>query len=447
MKHRIIVKTADAPTIDPSHLLILADQATKKDEMKPRVLTVIWVFLLSQHCLADVTDWANGNTAFQNGDFRSALQYFESARQDGQDGPAVHYNIAVCNFKIGRYVAAETGFQLVADRYPGMRGLAEYNLGLIAQRRKDSESAVDHFLDAYRLSPDDRKLRILASNRLRELEPELRTTSQWTGALGMRAGFDDNVALRDETGLPSALTTASPVADLFASIRGPYNGESGLRVDGSLYVIKNFDADEFDQSEVYAGVMYDWRSGEWRLQLGLHGSGGTLGGESFDRKAGANFQAIRYLNRNSEFGLSYVYDDVQEANTLFAGLAGSRQQLHARYRWYSGERRFSLRYRQEENDRLDPGVSPKRKLLSADYGYQPDTGWGYEGGFEYRTSRFNEMAVQRNEDLLTVNVAVTRSLGRDWLLLIDYQYSNNDSSDPVFSYDRNVMTVGTIKAF
>lgn len=119
--------------------------------MKLRVLTVIWVFLLSQHCLADASDWANGNTAFQNGDFRSALQYFENAKRDGQDGPAVHYNIAVCNFKLGRYLPSEAGFQLIADRYPKMRGLAEYNLGLIAQRRKDSESAVDHFLDAYRL--------------------------------------------------------------------------------------------------------------------------------------------------------------------------------------------------------------------------------------------------------------------------------------------------------
>ncbi len=418
-----------------------------KIEMKPRVLTVIWVFLLSQHSLADATDWASGNTAFQNGDFHSALQYFESAKQDGQDGPAVHYNIAVCNFKLGRYEPSETSFQLIADLYPRMRGLAEYNLGLIAQRRKNPESAVDHFLDAYRLSPDDRKLRILASNRLRELEPELRTASYWTGALGMRAGYDDNVALRDETGLPSTLATSSPVADLFASIKGPYNGESGFRVDGSLYVIKNFDADEFDQSEVYAGAMYDWRPGEWRLQLGLHGSAGTLGGDSFDRKVGIDFQATRYLDENSELGLSYVYDDVKDADALFAGLAGSRQQLRARYRWYSGERRFTLRYRQEENDRLDPQVSPKRKSLSADYGYQPDTGWGYEGGFKYRASRFDEMAVQRDEDLLTINVAMTRSLSRDWLLLIDYQYSNNDSSDPVFSYDRNVITVGAIKVF
>jgi hypothetical protein len=418
-----------------------------KVEMKLRVFVVVSAFLLSQQCIADSTDWANGTVAFQEGDYLSALLYFENAKQDGLDGPAVHYNVAVCNFKLGRYESAAASFKFLADNFPKMRGLAEYNLGLVAQRKNDSEDAVDHFLSAYRLSPDDPKLRILASNRLRELEPELRTASQWTGALGMRAGFDDNVALRDETGLPSTLATESPVADLFASIKGPYNGESGFRVDASLYLIKNFDADEFDQSEVYGGVMYDWRPGEWRLQAGLHGSAGTLGGDSFDRKAGGNFQAIRYLSQDSEFGLSYVYDDVQETDPIFAGIAGSRHQLQARYRWYSDERRFTLRYRQEENDRLDPAVSPKRKSLSADYGYQPNTSWGYEGGFRYRSSRFDEMLIPRDEDLLTINVAVTRSITRNWLLLIDYQYSNNDSSDPVFSYDRNLITVGAIKVF
>jgi len=422
---------------------------TSKVKMKLRIFLVFWAFVFSQHAIAAATDWANGATAFQSGDYQSALQYFQTAKRDGQEGPAVHYNIAVCHFKLGNFEQSATGFQLIADQYPSMRGLAEYNLGLLAQRRRDFEAAVEHFLSAYRLSPDNRKLRILVSNRLREVEPELRTASLWTGALGMRAGCDDNVALRDETGLPSTLSTTSPVADLFASIKGPYNGKSGFRVLGSLYLIKNFDADEFDQSEVYGGVMYDWRPGEWRLQLGLHGSAGTLGGDGFDRKAGGDIQAIRYLNRQSEVSLSYVYDDVQEVevDALFEGIAGSRQQLQARYRWYSGERRFALRYRQEENDRLDPQVSPQRKSLSAAYRFQPTSGWGYEGGFSYRASRFDEMAVPRDEDLLTVNVAITRPIDRNWLLLIDFQYSNNDSSDPIFSYDRNVITVGAIRVF
>jgi len=413
-------------------------------EMKLRVSVFSATILFGQICLAD---WTAGTTAFQEGDFQVALRHFEAEIHAGLDGPAVHYNVAVCHFKLAQFEQSRASFQLIANRYPNMRGLAEYNLGLIDRRENDAKAAADHFLKAYELSPDNQKLRILASARLREVEPELRLPSKWTGALGMRAGFDTNVALRDETGLPSTVTTDSPFADFFASIEGPHDGGSDFRFDGSIYVIRNFNADDFDQAEIYAGAMYDWRPGEWRLQMGLHGSAGTLGGDSFDRKAGGNFRAVRYLSENAEFDISFIYDDVQESNSRFAGIAGSRQQVQGRYRWYSGGRRFVLRYRLEKNDRLDPQVSPERTSLSADYRYQPDTGWGYEAGLSYRTSRFDQLAEQRDEDLATVNLGVTRSLGREWLLLAEYQYSNNDSSDPVFSYDRSVLSVGAMKLF
>lgn len=412
--------------------------------MKLRILVVSATILFGQNSLAD---WTAGTNAFQDGNYESALQHFEADIRAGLDGPAVHYNVAVCHFKLQQFEQSRNSFQLISRRYPKMRGLAEYNLGLIARRRNDPESAVSHFLRAYELSPKDRKLRILASNVIRELEPEIRSASSWTGALGMRAGYDSNIALRDETGLPSASSSDSPFMDFFASIKGPYNGVSGFRFDGSVYVIRNFDADEFDQAELYGGAMYDWRSREWRLQAGVHASAGALGGDSFDRKAGADLQALRYLNESSDIGISYKYDDIQDADTRFAGIAGTRHQIRGRYRWYSAERRFILRYRQEENSRVDPQVSPKRKSVSADYRFSPEKGWGYEAGLSYRTSRYDELAVLRDEDLVTANLAVTRSIGREWLLLVDYQFSNNDSSDPVFSYDRNVLTVGVMKVF
>ncbi len=412
-----------------------------------RIILAVFILTYGHISFAATADWESGNQAYAAGNYRLALQHFAAARDDGLNGPAVHYNMSVCNFKLGQFEQARSGFQLIADRYPKMRGLAEYNLGLVARRTDNDVAAVDHFVKAYRQSSQNRKLRILASHRLRELEPELRAASKWTGVLGMRAGYDDNVVLRDETGLPSTLSTESPMADLFASIKGPYNGRNGFRVEGSLYVIRNFDADEFDQAGVYGGAMYDWRRGNWRLQFGAHAGAGSLGDDAFDRKTGANFQAIRYLNPNSELGLSYVYDDVQAADNRFAGIDGSRQQLQARYRWYSGDRRFVLRYRQEENDRLAAEVSPQRKTLSAAYRLRADYGWGYEGSINLRNSRYNEMLVPREEDLLTVRLAVTRTLAQNWVLLLDYRSSSNDSSDPAFSYDRNVITVGAMKEF
>ncbi|MEJ2129902.1 MAG: hypothetical protein P8X81_13820, partial [Woeseiaceae bacterium] len=142
------------------------------------------------------------------------------------------------------------------------------------------------------------------------------------------------------------------------------------------------------------------------------------------------------------------FDDISEGEDIFEGIKGKRHQLVARYRVRIGDgRRLMLRLRHEDNDRLDPGVSPARTGLSVDYRYLPDVGWGFEAGAAYRRSRFSDAALPRTENLVSARGALTRFLGRDWILMVEYQYSDNDSSDPVFSYDRNVLTVGAMRTF
>lgn len=394
-----------------------------------------------------VADWAAGQEFYQNGDYQSALLQFEAGRDSGLDGPAVHYNIAVCHFKLGKFQQARKGFQLIGERFPQMRGLAEYNLGLIARRKGDETAATGHFLRAYEESPSDKKLRILASNRLRELEPETRWWSDWSGAVGLRAGFDDNVALREETGLGAGATTESAVTDFFATFQGPWISNSGFRAEASLYIIRNFDADEFDQTEILGGAIYDWRPGDWHVQVGTHYSIGSLGGDAFDRKAGVSARAIRYLDDSNALSATYTYDDVSDADALFAGIAGSRQQLRVDYRWHSAGHRLILRVRQETNDRADPGVSPDRIGFDADYRFQPGSGLGYEGGLAFRASDYDDLVDPRSEDLLSARLALTKNLKDDWLALLEYRYSDNDSTDPTFSYDRQQISFGLIKTF
>lgn len=392
-------------------------------------------------------DWDSGSQAFENGDYAAALVFFELARDKGLEGPAVHYNIAVSQFKLGRYDAAGRTFSLIVHQFPKMRGLAEYNLGLVARRLGDRNEARVHFLAAYALSPDNRTIRVLASRRLRELEPDVRSAARWTGAFGVRAGNDDNIALRDEAGLPVGTTADSPMADVFATLQGPWNGRSGFRVDAGAYLVKYFNAEEFDQSEIRGGVFYDWRSNDWRVQFGIHASAGTLGGDAFDRKAGARARIVRYIARNAAMDLRYTYDDVTDADSLFAGIAGSRQQFEVRYRWYSNSHRVQLRYQLETNDRLNPGVSPDRNRFAIDYRYQPEEGVGYEAGIDMRNSDYDELTTPREEDLFTFRAALTYTFRSNWQVVLVYRGSDNDSTDDTFSYDRTQITLGAMKLF
>jgi hypothetical protein len=410
-------------------------------------MALIFLLLATTAAASSARDWEAGKQAFEDGDYVAALTFFESARDAGLDTPAVHYNIAVSQYKAARYRESAKTFATIGQRFPAMRGLAEYNLGLVSLRLGNEPDARAHFLRAWELSSQDPEIRVLASRQLRELEDRAPVASRWRGAIGLRAGHDDNVALRDEAGLPLGTTTASPMADFFAVVQGPWDQRSGIRFDGSVYAVKYFDADEFDQTEVRGAVFYDWRPNAWRLQIGAHAAAGTLGGDAFDRKVGAHALVARELGSNAVIDLRYTYDDVSDADAIFAGIEGDRQLLEMRYRWYQGGHRVQLRYSRETNDRLDPAVSPERNRYSLDYGFRPARGFGYEAGIDFRSSEFDQLATPREEDLLTLWGALTYAFREHWTAVLDLRVADNDSTDPTYSYDRTQITLGVLRTF
>ena len=220
-----------------------------------------------------------------------------------------------------------------------------------------------------------------------------------------------------------------------------------MRVEGSAYVLKYVDADDFDQSQLSAGLFYEWRPSNWRLQLGVRASTGAIGGDAYDRKTGPTVRVVHYLSRNANIDLRYLYDDVTEADSIYAGLAGTRQVVDTRYRWYRDGHFLQLRYAVETNDRQDPGMSPERSRFHIDYRYQPERGLGFEGGLALRNSDYDELATPREENLTTLRGAVTYMFRNNWLVLVEYRNSSNDSTDPTFAYDRDQATLGARKYF
>ena len=85
--------------------------------------------------------------------------------------------------------------------------------------------------------------------------------------------------------------------------------------------------------------------------------------------------------------------------------------------------------------------------MQADYRYELTQQWGIEAGIGLRSSDYDDLAIPREEDLTSIVAAVTRSVGDNWLFGLRYQFSDNDSSDPEFSYERNLITIGMLRTF
>ncbi len=421
----------------------------QKNFQLPLIFAALTIMMAAIPAKADeaADAWSQGQQEFQQQDYLLALSHFEAARDAGQTGPAVHYNIGVCQYKLHKYSAAKQTFALIGSQYAKMRPLTEYNLGLVALKQSQREVARRHFRESYRLSSDNQKLRILASTMLRRTQPVTVDSPRWLRTVSVRVGYDDNVSLQDETGLAAGVSAESPFAELSASFRGPFTRKNGFRLDGGAYLVRYFDTDDFDQNAVRLGALYDWRNAGWGVQLGAHGGTTTLGGDGFDRSATLSAKASKQLTSSSSVAIRFRYDDISAIETIFDGIDGSRQRLDLRYRWYLDVRSVNLTYVAENNDRFDPSVSPRRNKVRFDYRYTPTAGWGFEIRAEFRTSEYDDLVPIRDEDLTKLSLGISRSMVSDWQLLAQYTYANNDSSDPTFSYTRNQFTVGALKIF
>ncbi|HZW59480.1 MAG TPA: tetratricopeptide repeat protein [Woeseiaceae bacterium] len=391
--------------------------------------------------------WTQARDAFAGGDYAAALAHFEAARDAGQGGPAVVYNIAVCQYKLEDYRAARAGFDALGERFPAMRALAQYNLGLVALKLDEPANAERHFRNSYQRAADQPKLRAMAATQINRLAGDPVPQSQWLRAFSARAGYDDNVILQDKTGIAADQAADSPFVEAFGTLRGPYPGWHGLRLDGGFFVVRYADVDEFNQAAVNGGLLYQWRRDDWSVDVGTHLAATTLGGDAFDRSLRLSTRVTRELGPASSLAVRYRYDDVAAIDAIFAGVEGSRQRVDLRYRWYRQGRNFQAALVSETNDRADPGVSPDKTGLQVAYRYAPDVGWGYGVRGEFRNSDYAGASPARDEDLLQFDLRITRQFDSGWQLFLELLHARNDSNDPAFAYERNQLSMGVYRFF
>jgi len=419
--------------------------------LRRRFLVPCTLFLIALAGMATAAEadraWRAGEAAYADGDYRAALDAFKESRRAGRHGAAVYYNIAVCEYRLGDYAAARETFRELDARFPAMRPLARYNLGLVALKLGERESAADFFRASYHLADDDPNLRALASTALRRLIDDAPTPASWVRVFSLRSGFDDNVILRDDPGLTGGQSADSPFVEAFGTLRGPYAGDTGLRFDGGAFVLRYPDADAFDQSTVYAGGLYEWNLDGWQAELAAHLGASTLGGDSFDRTFRVDAQLMRRLDARNGLMLRYRYEDIAAGDDIFAGVEGSRQRLELGWRWYEGLQSLRVSLRRETNDREDPGVSPDKTRLRGDYRYAPDRGWGFGASLELRASEYSGQDLDRDEDLVQAELTLTRHFDSGWEIFGQLLRAENDSTDPAFDYSRNQVAIGVFRVF
>ncbi len=401
---------------------------------------------------AAIDDFKAGQKAFKAGDYQKALSLFQKARRSGMKNAAVHYNIGVTYYKLGRYAEAEKAF-LETARYPKMASLAWYNLGLVRLAQGDKKAAREWFAKA-RKETDDPKLRALADQQLAGLK------SRWRSFAYAGIGYDDNITLTSDV-ITVPTGKSDGFVELYAHTRGILSGSlrDGVLLRAGAFGDFYFDLTNYNYTEINGGIYKTLPLGQWATEGGLRISQSNYGGTGYLQIASLILGGKRNLSRQTRLELRFRLRNLNSVEDRYDYLSGSSYDLRVGARWRTGKT-GSLRayYQFQDNDRNDfrtatefHSLSPQRHRVRVTWRNRIGENWKIRLAGEYRKSLYKDenvynsgaIRVKREDDRLRALAEVTRMLNRKTDLVFSYVYTDNASNLTLpgivdYDYTRNM---------
>ncbi|WP_193165725.1 tol-pal system YbgF family protein [Microbulbifer hainanensis] len=340
--------------------------------------------------------FARGTEAFKKGNYSDALAAFQHELNAGNDSANLQYNLGITLYKLERYGAAAGYFrQLGGD--PDWRDLAEFQLGLVAERQGRRTSAVEHYRAA--AAGRSERLRRLAGTRLAALAASPRQApepSPWLGIASLSLGYDDNAyALQNDLLLDPSVGEDS-YSELFAWGQYQLQGDArdGWRLHGFGYGRRYADLSDLDLGSYRVGLSRDMQVGGWQVELGGAGELVSLGGEQVTQEIGLVGRARQDIG-DAELTLSYAPGHFSGRGD-YGYLDGWRQRFDAKWEQPLGPFILDALYRLDLNDREDLDTvsgghysySPTRQTVGMELAWPLLSGWEVSAGADYRSSRY-----------------------------------------------------------
>ena len=393
--------------------------------------------------------------AFKKGDFALAVQEFKKAQQAGMDNAALHYNLGVSYYRLGDYRKAEAAFLRTA-RFRRMAPVAYYNLGLVKLRQKQNEAAASWFQKTIDTTTD-KKLRTLAERMLRNTQTK---HAGWDGYIYAGIGYDDNVTLDNDT-LTNVSTRADNFLELYGSVHRVLSGsrKQGLLLKANAYASYYYWLNNYNIMEMKGGLYKTLPLDAWSNETGVYATYTTLGGHRYLASANLSVTSKRRLSPAYRLRFRLRLHAIEAMQSRYDYLSGSRLDFRTEGRWYRNNG-GSLRayYQLDINNRNDyragtvfSSYSPTRHRLRLDYSFSPLSGWLVRAGGEYRLSRYNDANVdssgriiRREDNRKRALLELTHRLNRQADILLEYSYTDNNSTINRYSYRRN-MWMGSLQ--
>ncbi|NBC66695.1 MAG: tetratricopeptide repeat protein [Bacteroidetes bacterium] len=119
--------------------------------------TILFLVLLLFLSASSVEDARKANEAFENGNYKEAVELYRQAIEDDPENAKLHFNLASALHKAGNSEEAMQAY----DRFENLsksseeQSFASYNKGTMLTEENKYEEAVKHFREALKKNPND----------------------------------------------------------------------------------------------------------------------------------------------------------------------------------------------------------------------------------------------------------------------------------------------------
>jgi len=408
-------------------------------------------------CAEDVgvAELESGVSAYEAGDYATALARFLAARDAGLDSANLHFDLGLAYYKLGRHTEARAAFERLRQ-FPDYAAIADFHLGLVAARLGENAEAEELLRKVERTAPQA-ALQDRAGVALGRLETGAATLTPGAYLLAL-VGRDTNPALQDESVQASGSSESSTV-ELFGAFDYPLAGgaERATVLRGGGYLREYLTDNGLDQGGAFLGVSRERTTGSRSRSLSLDASASELDGDPFVDTFSAGAEA-RPAQGAPGLALRGQLGRIAAA-APYGYLEGWRLRGEAERMGKTESARWRVGYQLEFNDRADLAAgneffshSPLRQRLGLSLDHAAGDRWVLQWHMRYRYSRYPEAnrfmeggtlrEQRRVERLAQAGVQARRRLGLNVNWLLEYQYSDNASTIAAFDYDRHVVSTG-----
>lgn len=120
--------------------------------MKAKILTLVCAAVLTgwlplrAETARDISGWERAASAYNAGEWQTALEEYEALQEAGYGGAALDYNIGNCYYKLGGYLGrAILHYERALKQDPGMEDAA-FNLAMAREQAVDRIDSVPDFV-------------------------------------------------------------------------------------------------------------------------------------------------------------------------------------------------------------------------------------------------------------------------------------------------------------